>query len=311
MAVTQEGLELLPGELPRVVPRFGSGGDQSQEIEVDFGVGMTRLSRTNVALEIADDGILPGLITGARVSEELVVIGEFSSGAEYPIAKLAIASSDEPICEFDCSNGRDDDRDGLADSPADPGCDSGLDVYEKSRSIVCDDGRDNDRDGLRDFPEDPGCESPADMDESPMNIAVKVVDRLRVRRAEGRGIEEIVVVAVLGRGGVPLSFLDRSSLRVQPGGARAFEARGRLSLHYPVRPDVDCDGTEDRLFFLRVKDLQHAERMRRICLSGTFEWVGVPPILSLGNSFPDTVESLDFRACTAEDLSRGRHRLHR
>jgi hypothetical protein len=55
-----------------------------------------------------------------------------------------------------CSNGVDDDGDGVVDG-ADPGCASALDVSELSHLAQCDDGLDNDADGDVDFPADPGC----------------------------------------------------------------------------------------------------------------------------------------------------------
>ena len=50
-----------------------------------------------------------------------------------------------------CSDGLDNDGDGLADFPDDPGCDSASDFSEKSAALVCDDGIDNDSDGGMDF----------------------------------------------------------------------------------------------------------------------------------------------------------------
>jgi hypothetical protein len=62
-----------------------------------------------------------------------------------------------------CADGRDNDRDGLVDFPADPGCVGAEDNDERNpKPRACADGRDNDRDGLVDFPDDPGCQSPDD-----------------------------------------------------------------------------------------------------------------------------------------------------
>jgi hypothetical protein len=66
----------------------------------------------------------------------------------------------------DCANGVDDDHDGLADYPGDPGCLSDLDRSEREPGgAECDDGIDNDLDGLSDFPADPGCTNPFDRGE--------------------------------------------------------------------------------------------------------------------------------------------------
>jgi hypothetical protein len=58
-----------------------------------------------------------------------------------------------------CSNGLDDDLDGLIDFGSDPGCDDANDTSEQSAALVCDDGLDNDLDGFIDFPADVGCAS--------------------------------------------------------------------------------------------------------------------------------------------------------
>ena len=66
----------------------------------------------------------------------------------------------------DCSNGLDDDGDGLTDLE-DPGCADAADASEKAAHLVCDDGEDDDGDGLVDFPQDPGCFSSAGPLEDP------------------------------------------------------------------------------------------------------------------------------------------------
>jgi hypothetical protein len=58
-----------------------------------------------------------------------------------------------------CSNSLDDDGDGLADFPADPGCSNDADPTELSAALPCDDGVDNDDDGSTDYPGDRGCGS--------------------------------------------------------------------------------------------------------------------------------------------------------
>ena len=66
-----------------------------------------------------------------------------------------------------CGNGRDDDRDGLADR-ADPGCE-GLDDADEVDPVMaaaCANGVDDDRDGLADFPTDAGCAAAGDPDEA-------------------------------------------------------------------------------------------------------------------------------------------------
>jgi hypothetical protein len=56
-----------------------------------------------------------------------------------------------------CSDGLDNDGDGLVDYPDDPGCSATTDDSENDAGLPCDDRLDNDGDGLVDFPRDPGC----------------------------------------------------------------------------------------------------------------------------------------------------------
>jgi hypothetical protein len=56
-----------------------------------------------------------------------------------------------------CADGLDNDGDGTADYPEDPGCESTTDESENSASAPCDDRVDGDGDGWIDFPNDPGC----------------------------------------------------------------------------------------------------------------------------------------------------------
>jgi large repetitive protein len=71
-----------------------------------------------------------------------------------------------------CSDGIDNDGDGLIDYPEDPGCFHPLDNSEEDdcpngpRCPQCADGIDNDADGRIDWPDDPGCASASDNDES-------------------------------------------------------------------------------------------------------------------------------------------------
>ena len=66
-----------------------------------------------------------------------------------------------------CSDGEDNDGDGMTDFPDDLGCDSEDDDTEDSlASPQCKDGRDNDGDGKKDFPTDPGCFAPQQDDET-------------------------------------------------------------------------------------------------------------------------------------------------
>lgn len=77
-----------------------------------------------------------------------------------------------------CADGLDNDGDGRADFPEDPGCESSEDPLELDPATprACSDGLDNDDDGRRDYDlrgdgqldaeDDPGCQSASDDDES-------------------------------------------------------------------------------------------------------------------------------------------------
>lgn len=73
-----------------------------------------------------------------------------------------LAIIDQPSC----SDGLDDDGDGLTDYPSDPGCTNALDSSERGASFECDNGIDDDGDGFLDFPNDPDCLGPTDETEA-------------------------------------------------------------------------------------------------------------------------------------------------
>lgn len=64
---------------------------------------------------------------------------------------------------MECSDGADNDLDGLADG-LDPGCAGSADLSEQDPTLICDDGADNDADGGIDHRPsgggDPACQSP-------------------------------------------------------------------------------------------------------------------------------------------------------
>ena len=70
-----------------------------------------------------------------------------------------------------CSDGLDNDNDGLVDSSSDPGCLDATDTTETRSDHLCDDGIDNDADGLVDYRlgdlRDPGCASASFAREDP------------------------------------------------------------------------------------------------------------------------------------------------
>jgi hypothetical protein len=103
-------------------------------------------------------GLAPGVHTVhafATDGQEVTTSPASATPIVGPIASLEIVVPAPPAC----SNGEDDDGDGLVDHPADPGCASALATNE---SPACDDGTDNDGDGAVDHPADPDCATPWD-----------------------------------------------------------------------------------------------------------------------------------------------------
>lgn len=132
-----------------------------------------------------------------------------------------------------CSDGHDDDGDGVADFPGDPGCaspadDSEADDCPSGESCPqCGDGADNDGNGTADYPEDPGCSSAG-------------------QEVEGCGLEEDPVVAITAA--VTTGTLDGASddldltCDASSGGAR--EVAHVLQLPVAVETlRVDTTGT--------------------------------------------------------------------
>ena len=95
-----------------------------------------------------------------------------------PTATIGTNEGEDHIC----SNGKDDDGDGLIDYPNDPGCDSPVDESEtNSTGPLCDNGLDDDGDGKIDM-KDPQCCSPVDKTEdgdTNCTGACKVVDIMK------------------------------------------------------------------------------------------------------------------------------------
>lgn len=110
----------------------------------------------------------------ASVCDEIVKLhptGAWSvvASGSYGILGLTTATPTSAAC----SNGLDDDQDGLVDHPADGGCTSASDTSEKHYALRCDDGIDDDHDGWTDFVKapatggDPGCWAPTSAAENP------------------------------------------------------------------------------------------------------------------------------------------------
>ena len=82
-------------------------------------------------------------------------------------APYAMASTTWELSVAACADGLDNDGDGLADYPDDPGCTAAIDDSENEATLPCDDRLDGDGDGLVDYPRDPGCRDPIAPREDP------------------------------------------------------------------------------------------------------------------------------------------------
>jgi hypothetical protein len=102
------------------------------------------------------------MVTATKVFTSL--IGAFP---ELPVTAAVHMKFPPPAC----SDGTDNDGDGLTDFPLDPGCDEAEDFSEQSPALVCDNGLDDDGDGATDVAEDPGCDQPTDPSEQSPTLA--------------------------------------------------------------------------------------------------------------------------------------------
>jgi hypothetical protein len=106
---------------------------------------------------------------GCNVTSD-VAINSREAGSNRPELVVETTPTSSPPPAPACSDGLDNDSDGLTDHPADPGCAAGSDTDETDPppppAPACSDGLDNDSDGLIDYPGDPGCTGATDEDET-------------------------------------------------------------------------------------------------------------------------------------------------
>ncbi|MFN3198961.1 MAG: hypothetical protein ACE366_11240 [Bradymonadia bacterium] len=110
---------------------------------------------------------------------ELLVYIDGVAGAGGPVE---LRVDETPLAQ--CLNGVDDDEDGLADYPNDPGCEQPSDRDETTPdpAPICGNGMDDDEDGLTDYPDDVGCFNAADSDETDVCGADVQVEQLFLPR---------------------------------------------------------------------------------------------------------------------------------
>jgi len=144
---------------------------QAQGVLPNLGIGSTALWFENETTGENSGWITSTAWTNAgldpNVSYSYKVKARNGNAVETDFTDLFLFST-LPILP-ECSDGIDNDNDGLIDYPTDPGCDSPEDdseIDEEEELPECSDGIDNDNDGLIDYPTDPGCDSPEDDDET-------------------------------------------------------------------------------------------------------------------------------------------------
>ncbi len=133
----------------------------------------------------------------------------------------------------------------------------------------CSDGIDNDGDGLRDYPEDPTC---IDADAASESIRFDVEIGLHRRFARGPIVlsgRRFLRLAILGSRAVAVEDLDRDSLLFHPGDILPRTVpmirRGRVK----ARPrDFNRDGTPDLVMRVQLDQTPLAPGDDRICISG-------------------------------------------
>ncbi|MDJ0865430.1 MAG: PQQ-binding-like beta-propeller repeat protein [Myxococcota bacterium] len=112
---------------------------------------------------VIDGTLLVGTGIGTRTGDP-DDISDFTSRIPHTLVALCVPGTDG--CSA-CGNGRDDDRDGFADFPDDPGCDAFGEDDEQTPELACDNGLDDDGDELVDAA-DPGCPFPHAVLEDPV-----------------------------------------------------------------------------------------------------------------------------------------------
>ncbi len=104
-----------------------------------------------------------------KITSTAVDLGPAGHDDEFGHGRIdADAATQGGQVDPQCSDGIDNDGDGLTDFPADPGCTDANDDDETDPPAdpQCSDGIDNDGDGLTDYPDDPGCTDANDDDET-------------------------------------------------------------------------------------------------------------------------------------------------
>jgi hypothetical protein len=156
--VSQAGIDVNPGGGPVRMLAFSFnnvGGTEAMATVGDSG------GSAFVNGELA--GIMIAIWTYGGQAPQTSVFGNGTYVADLSYYHDQILTV---TAERACSNGVDDDGDGLVDD-GDAGCYGADDPFETNAIVPCDDGFDSDGDGLIDWPDDPGCQTVISLMEDP------------------------------------------------------------------------------------------------------------------------------------------------
>jgi len=173
------------GEYETYFPELATvniGAVRTEKPTIDCPVGSTSTSVTGDAEVNADVSLLFNLMERGTCTANgsgdwdctFASFGAMYGGLEVRARAQLTGELESELsdpCEVtpkrECSDGIDNDGDGLIDFPADPGCDSPTDSSENTdASIECMDGTDNEPDGTTDWPEDLSCSDETDTTET-------------------------------------------------------------------------------------------------------------------------------------------------
>ncbi len=178
-----EGLRIVRGTLAN--PTFSVTVDGANALVPGFAIGTTLASGSLHEhlkyLLLPDNGALPPLgpddgvylmlleVSYAPYAEWIpIFIGVEAFAGGLATQASATAAIEATLLHPLCSDGIDNDKDGLIDlAGTDPGCSHPDDMSERGALAQCDDGIDNDLDGLIDAPNDTGCLHPTNLIEAP------------------------------------------------------------------------------------------------------------------------------------------------
>lgn len=132
-----------------------------------YGCGAWGTSGSSQVISGSQDGVW-----GSTYSVSCSGYGGNHASTFVAIGRTALGNNCAPPPPTQCSDGSDNDSDGLTDYPSDPECDNASDDDESPAPSVpqCQDGIDNDSDGQTDYPSDIGCADYNDDDE--FNVVV-------------------------------------------------------------------------------------------------------------------------------------------